>query len=260
MHRLPTLPRLLAIATLCTATALSFVPPVAAQQSVQQSAQQPSAPDKAAIEQIVREYLLAHPEIIVESLSAYQQREEAAQADEQRKALTTRQDELFKNPTSPVLGNPQGDVTLVEFFDYQCGYCKAVHADVRRLIDSDTKIRLVYKEFPILGPASITASRAALAAQRQGKYDALHVALMENRGQLDDDKIYRIAASAGLDLDRLKKDMQAPEISEALQKNLRLASELNIRGTPAFVVGDQIVPGAVGLDKLKELIASGRAG
>jgi protein-disulfide isomerase len=169
-------------------------------------------------------------------------------------------DQVFNDPEVPVLGNRRGDVTLVEFFDYQCGYCKAVHADVRRLIDSDTNIRLVYKEFPILGPASITASRAALAAQRQGKYDALHVALMENRGQLDDDKIYRIAASAGLDLDRLKKDMQAPEISEALQKNLRLASELNIRGTPAFVVGDQIVPGAVGLDKLKELIASGRAG
>jgi protein-disulfide isomerase len=203
---------------------------------------------------------MAHPEVLVESLNEFQKKQEAAEAEAQREALVSRQDELFKNPASPVLGNPKGDVTLVEFFDYQCGYCKAVHADVRRLIDSDTNIRLVYKEFPILGPASITASRAALAAQRQGKYDALHVALMENRGQLDDDKIYRIAASAGLDLDRLKKDMQAPEISEALQKNLRLASELNIRGTPAFVVGDQIVPGAIGLDKLKELIASGRAG
>jgi len=151
-------------------------------------------------------------------------------------------------------------VTLVEFFDYQCGYCKAVHADVRRLLDTDGKVRLVYKEFPILGPASVTASRAALAAQRQGKYDALHVALMENRGQLDDDKIYRIAGSVGLNVDQLKKDMQAPEINDVLQRNLRLASELNIRGTPAFVVGDQIIPGAVSLDKLKELIAAGRAG
>lgn len=221
---------------------------------------QQSAPDRAAIEQIVKDYLMAHPEVLVESLNEFQKKQEAAEAEAQREALVSRQDELFKNPASPVLGNPKGDVTLVEFFDYQCGYCKAVHSDVRRLIDSDTNIRLVYKEFPILGPASITASRAALAAQRQGKYDALHVALMENRGQLDDDKIYRIAVSAGLDLDRLKKDMQAPEISEALQKNLRLASDLNIRGTPAFVVGDQIVPGAIGLDKLKELIASGRAG
>ena len=221
---------------------------------------QQGTPDKEAIEQIVKDYLMAHPEVLIDSLNAYQKKQEAAEAEAQRQALVSRQDELFRNPASPVLGNPKGDVTLVEFFDYQCGYCKAVHADVRRLIDSDAKIRLVYKEFPILGPASITASRAALAARKQGKYDALHVALMENRGQLDDDKIFRIATSAGLDLDQLKKDMQAPEISEALQRNLRLASELNIRGTPAFVVGDQIVPGAVSLDKLKELIASGRAG
>ena len=227
---------------------------------VSPAAAQQTTADKTAIEQIVKDYLMAHPEVLIESLNAYQKKQEAAEAEAQRQALVSRQDELFKNPASPVLGNPKGDVTLVEFFDYQCGYCKAVHADVRRLIDSDTKIRLVYKEFPILGPASITASRAALAARKQGKYDALHVALMENRGQLDDDKIFRIATSAGLDLDQLKKDMQAPEISEALQRNLRLASELNIRGTPAFVVGDQIVPGAVSLDKLKELIASGRAG
>jgi len=229
---------------------------VAAQQSIPPSAN----PDKAAIEQIVREYLLAHPEVIVEALSAYQQREEAAQAEEQRKALTTRKEELFKNPTSPVLGNPQGDVTLVEFFDYQCGYCKAVHPDVQRLLESDGKIRLVSKEFPILGPASVTASRAALAAQKQGKYDALHKALMENRGQLDDDKIMRIAGSVGLDMERLKKDMQAPEIQEILQRNVRLAGELNIRGTPAFIIGDQIVPGAVSLDRLKEMVAQGRAG
>ena len=243
--------RIFTAAALLAAACTAPLSPAAAQQS---------APDKSAIEQIVKDYLLAHPEVIVESLNAFQRKQEAAEAEAQRGALVSRQDELFKNPSSPVLGNPKGDVTLVEFFDYQCGYCKSVHADVRRLIDSDTKVRLVYKEFPILGPASITASRAALAAQRQGKYDALHSALMENRGQLDDDKIFRIAGSVGLDLDQLKKDMQAPEIDDALQRNLRLASELNIRGTPAFVVGDQIIPGAVSLDKLKELIAAGRAG
>jgi protein-disulfide isomerase len=243
--------RIFTAAALLAAACVAPLAPAAAQQS---------APDKSAIEQIVKDYLLAHPEVIVESLNAFQRKQEAAEVEAQRNALVSRQDELFKNPASPVLGNPKGDVTLVEFFDYQCGYCKSVHDDVRRLIDSDTKVRLVYKEFPILGPASITASRAALAAQRQGKYDALHVALMENRGQLDDDKIFRIAGSVGLNLDQLKKDMQAPEIDDALQRNLRLASELNIRGTPAFVVGDQIIPGAVSLDKLKELIAAGRAG
>jgi protein-disulfide isomerase len=251
MYRPARLPRLFTAAALMAVTCLAPLPSAYAQQS---------APDKSEIEQIVKEYLLAHPEIIVQSLNAFQQKQEAAEAEAQRSALSSRQDELFRNPTSPVIGNPKGDVTLVEFFDYQCGYCKAVHADVRRLLDTDGKVRLVYKEFPILGPASVTASRAALAAQRQGKYDALHVALMENRGQLDDDKIYRIAGSVGLNVDQLKKDMQAPEINDVLQRNLRLASELNIRGTPAFVVGDQIIPGAVSLDKLKELIAAGRAG
>jgi protein-disulfide isomerase len=123
-----------------------------------------------------------------------------------------------------------------------------------------TKVRLVLKEFPILGPASLTASLAALAARKQDKYDALHSALMENRGQLDDDKIMRIAGSVGLDMERLKKDMQAPEIQEALQRNLQLAADLNIRGTPAFVIGDQIVAGAVGLERLKEMVAAGREG
>jgi protein-disulfide isomerase len=255
MHR-PSLPiRPLLAGALAVLAALAS--PVSAK------AQQPSANDpagKAAIEQIIHDYLMAHPEVLVQSLTAYQERQEQAQAEAQRGALTSRQDELTRDPASPVGGNPKGDVTLVEFFDYQCGYCKAVNADVKRLLESDGKLRLVYKEFPILGPASVTAARAALAAQRQGKYDALHAALMENRGQLDDDKIYRIAGSAGLDVDRLKKDMEAPEIQAALQKNLKLASDLNIRGTPAFVVGDQIVPGAISLDKLKELVASGRAG
>ncbi|WP_246148921.1 DsbA family protein [Skermanella pratensis] len=255
MHRPAFPPRMIAAAALSALVGLAS--PTGAQ------AQQPALDTpagKAAIEQIVRDYLLAHPEVLVESLTAFQERQEAAQAEAQRGALVSRQEELFRNPASPVAGNPQGDVTLVEFFDYQCGYCKTVHADVRRLLESDGKLRLVYKEFPILGPASLTASRAALAAHRQGKYEALHVALMENRGQLDDDKILRIAGSVGLDMERLKRDMESPEIQEALQRNLRLASELNIRGTPAFVVGDQIIPGAVGLDRLKELVAAGRAG
>jgi protein-disulfide isomerase len=254
MHRPAPLPRLLAAATLCATLAAPFSSALA-QQTVPDT-----TASRAAIEQIVREYLMAHPEVLVEALTAYQEKQEAEQAEAQRQALVSRQDELFKNPTSPVVGNPQGDVTLVEFFDYQCGYCKSVHADVRRLLDSDGKVRLVLKEFPILGPASLTASRAALAAQKQGKYDALHNALMENRGQLDDDKIMRIAGSVGVDVERLKKDMQAPDIQDALQRNLRLAGELNIRGTPAFVIGDQIIPGAVSLERLKEMVAAGREG
>jgi protein-disulfide isomerase len=256
MHRPAPLPRLLAAAALCATMAAAPFSSTLAQQATTPD----TTANRAAIEQIVREYLMAHPEVLVEALTAYQEKQEAEQADAQRQALVSRQDELFKNPTSPVAGNPQGDVTLVEFFDYQCGYCKSVHADVRRLLDQDGNVRLVLKEFPILGPASLTASRAALAAQKQGKYDALHNALMENRGQLDDDKIMRIAGSVGVDVERLKKDMQAPDIQDALQRNLRLAGELNIRGTPAFVIGDQIIPGAVGLERLKEMVAAGREG
>jgi len=251
MYRPAPLPRLLATTALCAVLAAAPFSGTLAQQA---------APNRAATEQIVREYLMAHPEVLVESLSTYQEKLEAQQAEAQRQALATRQNEMFKNPASPVAGNPQGDVTLVEFFDYQCGYCKAVHADVWRLLESDGKVRLVLKEFPILGPASLTASRAALAARKQDKYDALHSALMENRGQLDDDQIMRIAGSVGLDMERLKKDMQAPDIQDALQRNLQLAADLNIRGTPAFVIGDQIVAGAVGLERLKEMVAAGREG
>jgi protein-disulfide isomerase len=215
MYRPAPLPRLLATTALCAVLAAAPFSGTLAQQA---------APNRAATEQIVREYLMAHPEVLVESLSTYQEKLEAQQAEAQRQALATRQNEMFKNPASPVAGNPQGDVTLVEFFDYQCGYCKAVHADVRRLLESDGNARLVLQEFPILGPASLTASRAALAARKQDKYDALHSALMENRGQLDDDQIMRIAGSVGLDMERLKKDMQAPDIQDALQRNLQLAA------------------------------------
>ncbi len=247
----PALLRPLAAAALC---AVAFLSPAHAQKAMNEA-------DKTAIEQIVRDYLMAHPDIIIDSLNAYREQQEAAQAETQRKALAGRQEELKNDPASPVAGNPKGDVTLVEFFDYQCGYCKAVHADTRKLIDSDGKLRFVYKEFPILGPASVTAARAALAAHRQGKYAELHNALMENRGQLDDDKIMRIAGSVGgLDLERLKKDMQAPEIQASLEKNLRLAQELNIRGTPAFVIGDQIMPGAIDLERMRMMVAEERNG
>jgi protein-disulfide isomerase len=214
-----------------------------------------------AIGRILRQYLEEHPEAILQALEAAEAKAKAEAAENTKRTVATKQRELEADPGSPVIGNPKGDVTLVEFFDYQCGYCKAVHADTRKLIDSDGKLRFVYKEFPILGPASVTAARAALAAHRQGKYAELHNALMENRGQLDDDKIMRIAGSVGgLDLERLKKDMQAPEIQASLEKNLRLAQELNIRGTPAFVIGDQIMPGAIDLERMRMMVAEERNG
>ncbi len=223
-------------------------------------AQDVPAAQRPAIEKIVREYLLQNPEVIVEAIEELQKRE---RADEERKAkqgLAQNKSKLFNDPASPVAGNPQGDVTLVEFFDYQCGYCKAVQADVQRLIKDDGKLRFVFKELPILGPASVAASKAALASRAQGKYEAYHNALMGHRGQLDEATIFKLASSVGLDTERLKKDMESPEVQQAIGANLALAEQLGIRGTPGFVVGDRIVPGAIKLDDMKKLVAEARKG
>ena len=235
------------------AVALAVLSPAVQAQSV-------PAEQRQAIEQVVREYLLKHPEVIVEAIDELQKRE---RADEERKAkqgLSQNKGKLFNDPASPVGGNPNGDVTLVEFFDYQCGYCKSVMADVQRLMKDDGKLKFVYKELPILGPASLTAAKAALAARGQGKYEALHYALMGHRGQLDEATFMRLAASVGLATARLKKDMDSPEVQQAIGANLALAEQLGIRGTPGFVVGERIVPGAIKLDDMKKLVAEARKG
>ncbi|WP_431856056.1 DsbA family protein [Azospirillum sp.] len=242
-------PALLAAA----AVALAVLSPAAQAQSV-------PAEQRQAIEQVVREYLLKHPEVIVEAIEELQKRERAEEERKGKQGLVQNKDKLFNDPASPIAGNPKGDVTLVEFFDYQCGYCKSVQADVQKLIKDDGKLKFVFKEFPILGPASVTASKAALAARAQGKYEAYHNALMAHRGQLDEATILKLASSVGLDTDRLKKDMESAEVQQALGANLALAEQLGIRGTPGFVVGDRIVPGAIKLDDMKKLVAEARKG
>ncbi|HEY0836395.1 MAG TPA: DsbA family protein [Azospirillum sp.] len=240
---------------LTAAVALTVLAPAA-------RAQTPAFNDtqRRAIEEVVRDYLVKHPEVIIEAIDELQKRERADTAAKQKDALSAHRQKIFQDPASPVGGNPQGDVTVVEFFDYQCGYCKAVVGDVATLLKSDGKVRFVYKEFPILGPASLTAAKAALAARAQDKYEPLHNALMAHKGQLDDAKIYQIAASAGLDVERLKKDMATPEVEQALGANHALAEALGIRGTPAFVVGNELVPGAIKLDEMKRLVAQARKG
>jgi len=222
-------------------------------------AQQP-ADDKARIEQIVRDYLLRNPEVIVEAMRELELREQRARIEMQRRGLSEHRNEIFQDPDAPVMGNPQGDVTLVEFFDYQCGYCKSVFPDLQRLMQADGKVRVVLKELPILGPASIVAAKASLAAQKQGKYAPFHNTLMGLRGPLDEDKIFRAAQSVGLDVARLKTDMEAPEITAQIERNLQLAEDLQINGTPAFIAGDRLIPGAVPLDRLMELVRAQRAG
>lgn len=244
-------------AVLCGALAM---PSVALSQTRTTGQSPLSDAERTAIEDVVRDYILEHPEIIMEAVQRLQERQQAAEAERQSRELATRGAELFNDPADPVGGNPDGDVTVVEFFDYQCGYCKQVHPALNRLIADDDRVRVVYKEFPILGPASLTAAKAALASRAQGKYVAFHDALMAHRGPLDTDRILAIAEDVGLDTQKLKTDMDAPEVAEIITANLRLAEALNIRGTPAFVVGDQLVPGAIGLDALKELVDEARDG
>ncbi len=213
---------------------------------------------KKAIEAIIRDYLAKNPEMLLDALQAAEDKLKSESKDKATQALSARRREVLEDPESPVGGNPKGDVSLVEFFDYRCPYCKQVEPALEALLGQDKQLRFVYKELPVLGADSITASRAALAARKQGKYDALHRALMGTKGQLDEPTVLKVAQSAGLDSDRLKRDMAAPEIDRALKANAALAEALDIRGTPAFVVGDDIVPGAIDLGTLKALIAAAR--
>jgi len=218
--------------------------------------------DRAAIEAIIRAYIKDNPEEIVESVRAHQERQAAAAQAKAEEALASSRGELERDPGTPVAGNPDGDVTLVEFFDYQCGYCKKVFPAIRQLIESDGNLRYVLKEFPILGPDSLTASRAALAVWHlePERYFAFHSALMEARGSLDEVRVLDIAEDLGLDARAIKAKMQSREVNDAVEGIHTLAETLQIRGTPAFVINGQLIPGAVGLDALKELIAAARQG
>ncbi len=216
-------------------------------------------PDQVkAIEQLIHDYLLRNPEVILEAVEGLERKrhDEAQQAA--NSTISARRDDILHVSTSPVAGNPKGDVTIVEFFDYRCPYCKQVEPSLEQLIKEDSKLRFVYKEFPILGPNSVVASHAALAARKQGKYQALHDALMRARGSLDEATIMQIAGDAGLDVKRLKADMNDPEIERIIERNMELARALAINGTPGFIVGNQLIPGAVDLPTLKSLVAEAR--
>jgi protein-disulfide isomerase len=227
---------------------------------------QPHAPAAAditpsqreAIEGIIHDYLMQNTDILTEALRRAEDKLKRDANSKATKALTDRRDEIFNDPATPVGGDPQGDVSIVEFFDYRCPYCKQVLPSLQTLMDQDGKLRFVYKEMPVLGRDSVVAAHAALAAGRQGQYEVFHAAMMATRGQITEDTVYKVAGSIGLDLDRLKRDMAGPELDQAIKANLALANALNIHGTPGFVIGDRIVPGAIDLDTLKNMIAEVR--
>jgi len=220
----------------------------------------PSAVDIDVVQKIVRDYLRDHPEVIIDAIKQYQAKQDLAEQAKAQQNITALKDDIFKDPTSPVAGNPDGDVTVVEFFDYRCPYCKVVAPDIQKVMESDSKLRVVYKEFPILGPASTTASKAALAAVAQGKYLPFHAKMISYKGQLDDASIFAMAQDVGLDVAKLKVDMEKPEIRNIIDKNAQLADKLKIQGTPGFIIGDQLIPGVASIEDLTAAIKKARAG
>jgi protein-disulfide isomerase len=217
-----------------------------------------AAGDKAAIGKIVREYILANPEVLVEAMQELERKQDSQRDSVAQKAIKQYQQELLHDADSPIAGNPDGDVTIVEFSDYQCPYCKRAHATVLSEVAADGKVRIVYKDLPILGEASRIAALAALASRAQGKHDTFHNALMDFKGPIDRAKILEIAASAGIDVPRLEQDMQDPKLKAIIDRNMTLATALGVRGTPAFVIGNQFVPGAIEADALRQLITDAR--
>jgi len=224
------------------------------------AAQPFSSDQKKAIEEIVRAYILKNPEIIREAVEALQAKEQQSAEERRVEALARLKDELAFDPGSPVLGNPAGDVTVVEFFDYRCPYCKRTAPVIDQLVKDDGRIRRVMKEFPILGPESLFASRVALAAKAQGKYEQVHRLLIAAKGALDQETVMKLAKEAGLDMAQLKRDLSSAAIDEALKKNRDLAGQLEITGTPAFIIGKEFVPGAAELDTFKTIVARARKG
>jgi len=215
------------------------------------TAQQISKQQRAEIEQIVRDYILEHPEIIPEAMDVLRERMVGDMIDAHGEAL-------FNNPDTPVAGNPDGDVVVVEFFDYACGYCKIMQPRIQRALLDDGNIQLRLIEFPILSDTSITAAQAALAARYQGKYTPFHMALMGMKARLTEDLIYSVAKDVGLDVDRLKKDMNRPEIGKMINDNRQLARSLRIEGTPAMVIGHQMASGAIPYEDMMGMVAKVR--
>ena len=220
----------------------------------------PPAEVKETIREIVREYLLEHPEIIEKAMITLNARRQAEKRAKAQAAIAENRTALLEHPLSPVSGNPDGDVTMVEFLDYQCAFCKRSLEPVMALLKSDAGLRIVWKEFPVLGPVSRFAARASMAAAKQGRYLAFHEAVMGTPGKLTEDAVLAIAERVGLDVARLRRDMADPALEAYLDETRRLADALGITGTPAFVIGDVLVPGAVGGARLARLIAEARSG
>ena len=209
------------------------------------------ATDRATLNSIIENFIRNNPEIVRDTLIALAAREEA---ERKQTGLSKVRDDQG----DPVMGNANGTITLYEFSDYNCGYCKRVFEPIQQLVRDNPDVRLVIKEFPILSHSSLVAAKAAIAAEMQGKFGDYHIAMMTYRGQITDAVVMRMAAQAGVDIEQLKSDMESPKTMAIIQRTREAAAALEINGTPGLVVGDTVVPGAIGLDELVKLIAEER--
>ena len=217
---------------------------------------------KTELQSIIREYLVQHPEVLQEAMAELEKRQVAAEAEKAKAAVKNNAQTLFDSSRQVVVGNAQGDVTLVEFFDYNCGYCKRALTDLTDLMKDDSKLRVVLKEFPVLGPGSQEAAQVAIAARMQDKsgkkYFDFHQRLLSGRGQADRARALAAAKEAGFDMAKLERDMASPEVKATIEENMKLAEQLGLNGTPSYVVGSDVVVGAVGLEALKGKVKAAR--
>lgn len=211
------------------------------------------------MESIIKDYLLANPDILREMGQLLEQQERLAEDQQRKGALVANADKIFRDGTDFVAGNPDGKVTMVEFFDCNCGWCKKGFSEVMALIESDKDLRFVLKEFPIFGGDSDYAAQAAIAAGKQGKYWDLHVAMFSHEGKITKETVDELATAQGLDMAQLKKDMESPETAAMLERNRTLAQSLAINGTPAFIIDDKLVPGYLPKAELVSAINDVRA-
>ncbi len=221
-------------------------------------AESPSVPAQPALDQAIEQYIRSHPEVIQQALQSLEVKRQKDEKLRIKQAIATHQEELLRDPASPVSGNLNGDVTVIEFFDYRCGYCKRVASAVTQLQKDEPGVRVVYKDFPILGEVSVFGARAALAAREQGKHQAFHEALLASENELTEEEVLAIAQRVGLDVKKLEVGLQAPEWQAAIDRNRALAKLLGISGTPGFIVGSEVYSGTLELTGLKALVAKAR--
>lgn len=223
------------------------------------AAAQPFTPEqRAAIVDILREALRTDPSILREAFAALEAAEREAEAEARRAGVRAQSDALFRNADDPALGPARARVTLVEFTDYRCPYCRSMRGVILDLLRQERDVRVVVKPMPILGPPSVTAARAAMAAHLQGKFAPFHDALLALRGEIDEAAVLQVAAEVGLDVGRLRRDMNGSEVTRRISAALDLAQALGLQGTPAYVVGETVFPGAVPLARLREAVAEAR--